>query len=416
MKSLLLDIAPLRFSAKFRGLWIAGLVTGISVQALNAALAWQVFQATGSSLHVGLLGVAIGLPTVLVALFGGVLADTRSPKTVGLIGVAGQLAAIVLFLAAHFWWNSVPLPVVYAFLALNSAAGALAAPVRKQFLRVLLRPDLMPAAAALYLLAMHAGLILGPLLAGFLLANAVPLAVFCALHLMFLLVYLLAFLVLPRVAASERAAGSLLGAAAAGLKYVWREPVIRFSLLVDLMITAFALPIVLLPQFVAEVLHADAAVYGFLLASVSAGGVVATVFSGVFTRARSTGRVLVLAAIVWLLSIALFSQSSVLWLAVCALFIMGACDTVALAAQAAIVQVAAKESMLGRVGGLQMLVGMGGPQLGGARAGAFGVAFGPQLGALLGVPLAALAFVDVKGVKAVWQFQIPKPEVAASSV
>jgi hypothetical protein len=97
------------------------------------------------------------------------------------------------------------------------------------------------------------------------------------------------------------------------------------------------------------------------------------------------------------------SQNAVL--ALCVLFVMGWLDVYTLTAQQSVIQLAVSDEMLGRVGGVQMLTGIGGPQLGNLRAGSMGTWLGPEsaiaIGAVMGV---GAALIDRKGLFAVWRY------------
>lgn len=70
MAKYFLDLSPLKSSAAFSRLWASGLLTSVSSQCVQMALAWKIFEETSSSTMVGLLGLSIGIPVVLFSLFG----------------------------------------------------------------------------------------------------------------------------------------------------------------------------------------------------------------------------------------------------------------------------------------------------------------------------------------------------------
>ena len=87
---ILIDLTPLRNSLPFARLWLAGVLVSVSAQMMQMGVAWALYNQTGSSLVVGGLGLAIGVPTVAFGLLGGALTDTRRPRMLGIIGVSGQ--------------------------------------------------------------------------------------------------------------------------------------------------------------------------------------------------------------------------------------------------------------------------------------------------------------------------------------
>ena len=372
----LLDVSPLRVSKPFARLWSTGLVVSISSQMVQMALAYTLFASSGSSLAVGLLGLAIGVPTVVLSLAGGLLADFRSPRMIGIIGVAGQLSVTAAFAALSAAGRLEP-PAIYALAAVQAGFGAITAPTRRPYLRTLLPKDKIPSAMSLYMFSMHAGLIAGPLFGGLFLDEA-DLTVIFAIQLATLSCYLVSVLSLPHVAplASGRAG---LGAVRAGLRTAARLPPVRNALMIDVIMTVVALPVALLPAFNEENLHGDAALYGSLLASISVGGIAATLLSGKIASIRRFGTALVLVASAWSALVAALSFTTDANAAMAILFSIGFLDVWALTLQQAIVQLHTPDEYLGRIGSIQNLVAMGGPQLGNFRAGAAGSIWSTQV-------------------------------------
>lgn len=404
MRSSLLDISPLRESGAFARLWASGAVVNISAQAVQMALAWRVWDETGSSLAVGALGLSIGLPTIIFSLLGGALADLRPPRLVGTVGAAGQLAVVACLLGLELV-GSLGLVAVYGGVAALSTFGAITAPTRRPYIRHLLRGETVPAASALYMLSMHGGQIIGPLLGGLVLRLQGSYALIFVVNLAAIALYVLSIRMLPEIPSAATGRPGVVGGIAQGLTYVWRTPLVRGAVWLDLCMTLFAVPVALLPELSERMLGGGADLYGVLLAAISVGGVVATVFSGLLTRRHDLGRALVVSALGWAVAVLALSVSHDALVAVAVLFLMGVLDVYTLTAQQSMIQLAVTDDMLGRVGGIQMLTGMGGPQLGNLRAGAMGTWFGPEsaivIGSLMGV---GGALIDRKGLSAVWRY------------
>lgn len=399
-----IDISPLRESKKFGQLWGSGLFVNVSFHALQASLIWKVFQETGSSLSVGLVGICVGLPTAIFSIFGGSLTDMKPPKKVGLLGVSGQILSLVLFLFLYFKSDYIVFSI-YLYLFLNSSFAAITAPTRRPYLRHLLKSSSIPAASSLYIFSMHSGQILGPAIGGFLVFLSFGDFLIYFLHLFCLLLYLASIFNLPNIGTNQ--GEKIFRTTIEGLRYSFNNPLIRFSLLVDFSVTAMALPIALIPEFVSDVLQGDSYVYGLLMAMISVGGVFATLLSGNINRINNIGKLFIVSSMLWCLSIIIFSQSSNVVLAFILLFFMGVFDVITLTTQQTIIQMVTKQGMLGRVGGLQLLVGMGGPQIGNARAGIMGKYMGFEGAAFIGAPFALfIIFSDIKGLKSTWLYNL----------
>jgi len=404
--AVLVDIAPLRHSRAFARLWGSGLAVSVTAQMVQVALSWGLYENTGSSLAVGTLGLAIGIPTLVFSLLGGVLTDVRRPRQIATVGVLAQGAVTVGFLVCAAAGVLVPW-AVYVLAAAQALAGAVTAPTRRPYLRALLTPALIPAASVLYLMSMHAGQIAGPLIGGLLVSSHALVAVF-ALHLIMLCFYLISVRSLPDLPPASAAA---LGVRAAldGIRTAARLPAVRGALVLDLAMTFLGLPMALLPAYNVEVLHGDASDYGLLVTLVSVGGVAATVLSGRVSSSRRPGRLLVLFTFAWTCCVLLLGLTSVLLVAGLALVLMGAFDVFCLACQQTIVQLDTPDPYLGRIGSLQNLVGMGGPQLGNFRAGLFGAWWGPAPAILIGALTTATVVTVIAGThRSLAAFRVPE--------
>jgi MFS family permease len=389
---LLLDIRPLRASKRFSTLWGAGIFMSIAGQIVQVALAWIIYETTESSLLVGLLGVAVGIPTVIFGLLGGSYADTRRPKVIGLVGASGQflvLTSMAIYFAANGDPTQDSLWVIYVAVFLQISFGSFAAPTRRPYLRHLLGREMLPAASGLYMLSMHLGMIIGPLVGGLLIGQT-SLAVVFTMSASVAGCYLAVVIFLPNIEPGQpgtRVSAALLE----GIRLIWSEKPLRASLLLDLSVTALALPTALLPALNAKILDGGASEYGALVAALSIGGLVATVLSGRVTAAPRPGSLLVAVSLCWVGAIALLAAAPNHLLALSILFVVGVLDTAAMTTQSIVVQMAASDNLLGRVSSVQTVVGMAGPQLGNLRGGVLGSLFGPVTGIFIGAVAGLLA-------------------------
>ncbi|MGN7799387.1 MFS transporter [Leifsonia sp. 22587] len=398
----LISARPLRESVPFARLWSAGMLVGVSAQMMQMAIAWTVYEETQSPLAVGGLGLAIGIPTVVFGLVGGVLTDTRRPRMLGMIGVGGQIAVGVLLLVITSL-GDFSLAMLYALVFAQSAFGAVTSPTRRPYIRHLLKASSIPAAMSLYMVSMNLGQIIGPILGGLLLARS-PIGIVIAFHVVALVPYLLSVLSLPDIdpASQERIGMAAIGK---GLQVTWRITDIRTVLLSDLFATVFALPVALLPALNGEVLHGNAATYGALLAALSIGGLAGTLFSGFIGRLRHPVRSVVLLATAWCLTVVCLGTSTGLVTSLIVLLATGLLDAWSVTIQQLVVQKSAPDFALGRVGSIQSMVAMAGPQLGNFRAGV--------MGSVIGAPAAVVVGGAIGGLLIVGSYVASKKEGAA---
>lgn len=376
---LLINTGPLHESRPFARLWSAGVLVSVSAQMMQMAIAWTVYDETKSSLAVGALGLAIGLPTLVFGLVGGALTDTCRPRRLGLVGVGGQVV-VALALLATTVLIGFSLTLFYTLLFAQSAFGAVTSPTRRPYISHLLANSSIPAAMSLYMLSMNMGQIAGPILGGLLLDKNTIGLIF-AIHATVLIPYFLSVASLPNIEAASREKLGI-SVIASGLRTTWNINDIRTVLLTDLLATSIALPTALLPALNEEVLEGDSTTYGSLLAALSVGGLLGTVFSGKLERIRQPVKAVVIIACLWCAVVAILGMSSTLSVALATLLTMGVLDAWSVIIQQTVVQVQTPVAALGRVGSVQNIIGMTGPQLGNFRAGV--------LGSLMDTPVAVV--------------------------
>jgi predicted MFS family arabinose efflux permease len=399
----LVDTRPLRTSPAFRRLWIGGTAAGLSGQLAATAVLHQVWELTGSPWWTGALGLATAAPTVLGGLVGGTLADTLDRRRIVLFTTAlSGIAAAGLAAQAGLDDSSVLL--VLALVTAQSAATALGAPARRAFTTRLLPTGLVPAGVALNHVSFQIAVLAGPALAGVLLATGGLRAAYLA-DALGITVSLHGVLRLPSTR-PHPASGSALSTAPArgilegfratgrGWGYLVRRPDLRGCLATDLAATGLAMPIALFPAVNDERFGGNEFTFGLFASAIAVGGLLAGSASGTIARVSRAGRLMLAASATWGAALAAFAVVNSLPATLVCLAVAGAADTVAVICRGTIVQVSTPDAYLGRVSAAENVVGVAGPGLGNARAGAVAAATSAASSALTG----GLACVVVVGV------------------
>ncbi|MCA1620004.1 MAG: MFS transporter, partial [Acidobacteria bacterium] len=173
LRALALDVTPLRESREFRLLFAGQAVSFFGSMMTFVALPWQTYRLTGSALVTGLLGVAEFAPIFLMAFVGGALADAIDRRRMVLLTEA-LLAAGTLLLVFNSLLAEPRVWVLFVCAALFAALNGLQRPSLDALVPRLVRPEQMPAAAALKSLGATVSMIGGPALGGLLVATAGP--------------------------------------------------------------------------------------------------------------------------------------------------------------------------------------------------------------------------------------------------
>jgi MFS family permease len=368
LSGFLLDVRPLS-NAAFRRLWIGQGVSLVGYQLTSVAVPVQVYDLTASSFWVGALGIVSLVPLIIFGLWGGAVADHMDRRLLLVVSsCVGWTSTLVLLLQALLGLDQ--LWLIMVCVGVQSTGFAVTSPTRGAIIPRLLPVDLVPAANTLNFTLSQASVLLGPLLAGLILARW-SFAVAYSVDAVLFTAGLYAALRLPALPPlgdrPRRRPG--LRSVIEGLGYLSGRPILLMSFVVDIIAMGVALPRALFPEEAATRFGGGTAV-GWLFASIGLGGLAGGLVSGWMGRVRRQGTALVAAIAVWGVAVAAAGLADQLWLAVLLLAAGGAADLVSGVFRQTILQTYAPDEMRGRLQGVFIVVVAGGPRLGDLRAGA----------------------------------------------
>lgn len=376
MPRLLADLTPLRISVPFRRMWLGASLSGIGTALTSVVVGLQVYDLTGRTEAVGLVGLAGLLPLVLLGLYGGAISDAHDRRVVILVTAAGLLGVAVL-LAAQAFAGVADVRVLYALVALQNGLYALNSPARSATVPKLVGLPLLPAANALTGLSFGLAMTVGPLLAGALVAG-VGYGWAYSVEVVLLLVALVSLRGLPPLPPDGPVRRAGLRSVLEGLQHLRTRPTTRGTFVVDLCAMVLAMPRVLFPAVGATLIGGGATTVGVLTAGIAIGSVLAGLLSGPLGRVRRQGVAIIGAIVVWGSAVAVFGLVLVaapgtvpgspahwtLWPATAAMVVAGAADTVSSIFRSTVLQAATPDELRGRLQGVFTVVVAGGPRLG----------------------------------------------------
>ncbi|GAB2554293.1 MFS transporter [Kribbella endophytica] len=381
-RRLFADLSPLRESVDFRWLWAGQSLSAIGNVMTMVAVSIQAYDVTGSSIAVGGLGLANLIPTLLLGLFGGSIADAVDRRRLVLLTSTGLMAVGILFaVQAFLHWNN--LWLLYLLTATSAALAAVDGSARRTFPPRFLPVRLLPAAAALNQLSFQVAIIAAPLFAGVLIAT-VGIGAAYAVDAVTFLAALAGVRRLPPMPPVGGGATFGLRSVAEGIRYAARHPLIGMIFLLDLNATALAMPTALFPALADTHFGGGPQTVSYLFAAIGVGGIVAATLSGPLGHLRHQGRAMLISVALWGTAIGAVALTTHLWLGLICLAIAGAADIITTVFRATILQANTPDDLLGRVSSLDLMVGIGGPNLGNLRAGTLGGLLGPAPALLLG--------------------------------
>jgi MFS family permease len=388
LRRFLLDTAPLRRDRDYRWLWSGQVVNGIGTQITRLALPFQVYTITGSTLAIGAL-TGIQLVAILVVSLGaGSLADALDRRRLlrvtqtGLMLCSGSL--VLLSLAGE-----PPLVALFAVAFIAAGLSAVDQPTRTSAVPRLVPPERLAAALSLNALNFQAASIVGPALAGVLIATIGLTGAYAVDTLTFIasLGALTMMRPLPPDPAARRPG---LAAIREGLSFVRQRRPILGAYAIDLVAMVFAMPTALFPALALDVYRVGPTGLGFLAAAPAAGAFVAALFSGWLSRVTRIGRMVVGAVVVWGIAIAAFGLATVVLgeaafpVALATLAIAGAADMYSAVLRNTIMQLATPDALRGRVTSINTLVVVSGPRLGDLQMSIVAAVAGPATAILAG--------------------------------
>jgi MFS family permease len=406
LREMALDTRPLSVPA-FRRTFAGQGASYIGTMVTEVAVPVQIYADSHSSLYVGLAGLAGLVPITVFGLYGGAVADAVDRRRLYLwSSLVTWTVTLVLLAQALIGMRSVGL--LLALVVVQSGGFAVSSSTRGAIIPSIVPAAMIPAANTLSYTAGNVGQILGPLVAGVLVAlphgfsfayGADALLFTTALYSTFRLPSLR-----PVGATGHGVAGRVgLRAVGEGISFIGRHPILIMSFALDIAAMTLAMPRALFPEAAAVRFHGGV---GLLYASIAIGSIVAGLFSGWISRIRRQGMALTIAVACWAAAVFAAGLARSLWLAVVLLAVAGAADLVSVVYRQTILQTYAPDEMRGRMQGVFTVVVSGGPRLGDLRAGAMAAATGLTI-AWSGSAAVCFAVVVIAGfsVRSFWHYE-----------
>jgi MFS family permease len=363
-------------SRDFRLYQTARLLVILGAEAQSVAVAWQVYQMTGSALDLGLTGLALFAPGLLFMLAAGHVADRYDRRWIILVCYVTQALSTVALLrfALHPTGRVWP---IYALLFGIGMGRAFSGPASAALL-----PSLVPTrhfvnAVTWGSIVFQIANITGPAVGGLLLTLRLtgdlaawrgPAAVYA-----FTLVTQLAFLVLVgamrtkpvRVVKNAFNLETML----AGFRYVWQAKLLLGSISLDLFAVMLGGAAALLPIYAKDILHSGPWGFGMLRAMPAVGALAVSLVMTVRPIRHDAGKLMLFCVGVFGAATVVFGVSRTMWVSLLALAIVGASDMVSVVIRASILQLATPPEMRGRVSAVNWLFVGASNEFGGFESG-----------------------------------------------
>jgi MFS family permease len=384
LRRIAIDVSPLRRSRDFRWLWSGLLFSGAGYHFTIVATFIQVFDLTSSTAAVGLVGL-VGLAGILSGIVvGGTFIDAIDRRSTLMwaqlcAGAGSGLLLLTVLL------DDPPIVVVYAGVGLISSVSAVDSSVRNAIVPRLVGRELLPSALALSQVVMNATALLGPAVAGIVIARFGLVTAYG----FDVLSYLSMFLIVSTIGPVPPEAGvrpeTGWTAVVEGFAYLRGRRVLQAAFGADLVAMIFGMPRALFPLIAVATFERGPEVVGLLFAAPAFGALLGALTGGWVRRVRHQGRAVLWAVTGWGASIAAFGLvGDRVWLALALLAIAGGADVISAIFRGTIIQLAVPDHLRGRLSSINYLVVAGGPRLGDLEAGSVAAAFSPVVSVVSG--------------------------------
>jgi MFS family permease len=382
-------------SFNFRLWTLGGLVSNTGTWMQRVAQDWLVL--TQLTHHdASALGIVMGLqfaPQLLFLPWTGSAADRLNQRKLLMLTQA-TMGVLALLLGALTITGLVRLWHVYVFAFLSGSAAALDAPVRQTFVAEMVGDADLSNAVALNSTSFNAAQMIGPAVAGLLIASVGLGWAFLLNGLSFAAVLIsMSFFRLSELRTSARAHPTTSGFRE-GLRYVWSRPDLRAILIMLFLIGTFGLNFpIFISTMAVTVFHSDARGFGLLSSIMAVGTLSGALFSA--SRQKPNSASLLAGAGVFGLGCTLAALAPGYWAFGAALMLIGAAGVLFTNATNSIMQLSTAPAMRGRVMALRVALALGGTPIGAPIVGWVANHFGPRwslaVGAAAGFTAALVA-------------------------
>ncbi|MEY3237083.1 MAG: hypothetical protein RI883_1184 [Bacteroidota bacterium] len=368
----------------------------LGIQMQSVIVGWQVYDLTHDVLALGMIGLTEAIPFIIISLFSGHIADSFNRKHIILF--FSFLFILVTSLLLYFSLDTVDVimnygtsPIFIAIAFVGIIRGFLSA-AYPSFMSQIVPRSFYANAATWNSTFWHIASVMGPSLAGILIA--VNYTVAYTVDISFIVLAFLAFLFIASkpIPAKEKTE-SLFESLSAGIKFVFKNQLILGALTLDLFAVLFGGAVALLPAFADKVLHAGSIELGFLRAAPAIGAVIMALIIAYKPPTKNAGRNLFLSVGAFGVATILFGISTNFYWALFFLFLTGAFDNVSVVIRHTILQLSTPDNMRGRVSAVNGIFIGSSNEIGAFESGATARAFGLKPSIVVGGILTILVVI-----------------------
>ncbi|MBY5804302.1 MFS transporter [Rhizobium ruizarguesonis] len=378
--------------------FFARFLLSFSQQIVSVAVGWQMYDQTGSAIYLGLIGLVQFLPSLLLILVTGSVADRYNRRAIAalcsLVSALCTLALLVMTVMGTF----TPLPV-FAVLLIFGVERAFMSPAVQS-----LAPNLVPEQALSNAIAWNSSswqlaAITGPVLGGLLYGVSASTAYTVAVIFSVLGAALLYMIPKPvqKTTGETKSWAMILG----GFSFIRAEKVVLGAISLDLFAVLLGGATALMPIFARDILTLGPWGLGLLRAAPGLGAIVMAIFLAAYPLKHRAGIYMFIGVALFGVGTIIFGVSTNTEVSIAALALMGAADMVSVYVRESLIALWTPDQLRGRVNAVNMVFVGASNELGEFRAGTMAAIFGA-------VPAVVIGGIGTLVVAAIWASSFPK--------
>ena len=328
------------------------LTLGILIQ--EVIVGYSLYQITKDPLTLGMIGLAEAIPFITLSLWGGYFADKFNKQTIMKICLFFSFPLPLVLWTLFYRFDSNQLSIellkwgIYSVIFCFGVIRGFYSPAATSLKPFLIPRELYTNGATWTTIGWQSGVILGPMLGGFMLAGlGRETSLLSVALLMFICFCLVNILQKREFPAMEKA--DLWSSMQEGFRFIWNTKIVLWAISLDLVSVLFGGVVALLPIFASDILKTGPEGLGLLRAAPSIGALFTMIILTRFPPTQHAWRNMLLAVAGFGVFTLIFAFSNYMWLSLFALMMTGACDSISVVIRQTILQLYPPENMRGRV-------------------------------------------------------------------
>lgn len=378
--------------------FLARFLGAFATQILSVSVGWQMYDETGSAFYLGLIGLVQFLPSLLLILVTGSVADRYNRRAIvaTCMIVSALCGAAMLVLTAFDAFEPI---FVFAILVVFGIERAFNAPAVQSLAPNLVPPEDLGNAVAWNSSSWQTASIIGPVAGGLLYGVSAVLA-YSVSFAFFVAAAVLVFMVAKPVQRTASKAVSW-NTILAGFRFIFGEKVVLGAISLDLFAVLLGGAIALMPVFARDILTLGPLGLGLLRAAPGIGAIMVAVALASFPIRHNAGMFMFIGVALFGAGTILFGLSETAWISIAALMLMGAADMASVYVRETLIALWTPDEVRGRVNAVNMVFVGASNELGEFRAGTMAHLVGP-------VPAVVIGGVGTLAVAVIWALGFPQ--------